>query len=36
MGPRPFPMAMLAVGYLTVLGASALAQMPGMEPPKKS
>ena len=36
MGPRPFLPAMLAVGYLTVLGASALAQMPGMEPPKKA
>jgi len=36
MGPRPFLPAMLAVGALTVLGPSALAQMPGMEPPKKA
>ena len=36
MGPRPFLPAMLAVGSLAVLAAPALAQMPGMEPPKKA
>ena len=36
MNPRQSLSAIVTAGCLTVLGASALAQMPGMEPPKKA
>ena len=35
MNPRQFLSAILVAGYLTVLAAPALAQMPGMEPPEE-